>query len=264
MKETKVGKLRKQAQRNADTRKVVQTQSNPLTKELKLLDKVAVITGGNSQISRAIALRFAEEGADIVVICLKELSDVSELKRTIESYGRKCFLAEGNIENETFCQIAVENIINEYGKVDILVNNSTVYYESESIDTISAAQLLKTFNATIFSTFWFTQLVLPHMKKGSAIINSVCAENYSGTLKLADYSAAKGAVVAFTKSLSYNLVSRGIRVNGICADITYPPCQQTVLSINPVAFEKIAAYYVFLACEDSSNLTGQFLYPNRT
>lgn len=278
MKSTKARKIRRPqtqnlpgSEQNMEPRPVYDRPE----KEFKLFNKIALITGGDSGIGKAVAILFAKEGADIAIIYLNEHKDALETKKIVETYGRKCLLIDGNIGNESFCEIAVEKVVTEYGKIDILVNNAATQYESESIESISTAQLIKTFETNIFSMFWLTKRVLPHMKEGSTIINSSSVTAYRGSAKLIDYSATKGAIVAFTRSLSSNLATRGIRVNGVAPGPIWTPLIPASFEPDRVAKHgsdvplqragepaEVAPCYLFLACEDSSYMTGQFLHPN--
>jgi NAD(P)-dependent dehydrogenase (short-subunit alcohol dehydrogenase family) len=168
----------------------------------KLKNKVALITGGDSGIGRAVAVLFAKEGADVAISYLNEHEDARTTKQSVENYGRKCLTLAGNVDNEEFCRSAVKEVIETFGRIDILVNNAAMQVESKSILDITTDQLVKTFETNIFSYFWFVKAALPHMKGGSAVINSTSVTAYRGSSHLMDYSATKGAIVAFTRSLA--------------------------------------------------------------
>jgi NAD(P)-dependent dehydrogenase (short-subunit alcohol dehydrogenase family) len=241
----------------------------------KLTEKTALITGGDSGIGRAAAIAFAKEGADVSVVYLNEHRDAQETKRLVEEHGRKCILIPGDVGKEAFCRKAVQQTIKALGRLDILVNNAAVQYPQDSIENISSAQLEKTFRTNIFSYFYMVKAALPHLKKGSAIINTTSVTAYRGSSHLLDYSATKGAIVAFTRSLSASLLDKNIRVNGVApGPIWTPLIAATMQDDNPAQFgsdspmgragepEEIAPSYVFLASDDSSYMTGQILHPN--
>jgi NAD(P)-dependent dehydrogenase (short-subunit alcohol dehydrogenase family) len=241
----------------------------------KLTDKVALITGGDSGIGRAAAIAFAKEGADVSVIYLDEHRDAQETQRLVEEQGRKCILIAGDVGNEDICREAVAQTVEELGRLDILVNNAAVQYPQDSIENISAEQLEKTFRTNIFSYFYMVRAALPHLKEGSAIINTTSVTAYRGSSHLLDYSATKGAIVAFTRSLSASLLDKKIRVNGVApGPIWTPLIAATMQNDDPAQFgsdspmgragepEEMAPSYVFLASDDSSYMTGQILHPN--
>ena len=241
----------------------------------KLREKVALITGGDSGIGRAVAIAFAKEGADSVVVYLNEHQDAEETKRLVEKEGRRCVVIAGDVGDETFCRQTVEQTVQEFGRVDILVNNAAEQHPQESIEQISAEQLERTFRTNIFSFFYLTKAALPHFRKGSAIINTTSVTAYKGSPKLLDYSSTKGAIVAFTRSLSQALADKHIRVNAVAPGpiwtplipSTFPPDKvQRFGSDVPLNRagqpEEIAPSYVFLASDDASYMTGQVLHPN--
>jgi len=242
----------------------------------KLKDKVAFITGGDSGIGKAVAILFAKEGADIAIAYLEESADARETQEIIETqYGRRCLRIKGDLSKEKNCIAAIKKTVKAYGQIDILVNNAGTQYENKSIEKISTAELLKTFGTNIFSYFWITQAALPHLKKNSVIINSSSVTAYRGSAGLIDYSSTKGAIVSFTRSLSANLASKGIRVNGVAPGPVWTPLIPATFkpkrtsqhgSEVPMARAgepvEIAPSYLFLACDDSSYMTGQFLHPN--
>lgn len=241
----------------------------------KLKSKVALITGGDSGIGRAVAVAYAKEGADIVIVYLNEHEDAKETQRQIEQEERKCLAIAGDIGDEQFCQQAVQMAIKAFGRLDILVNNAAEQHPQESIENISAEQLERTFRTNIFSMFYLTKAALPHLKEGSTIVNSTSVTAYKGSPQLLDYSTTKGAIVAFTRSLSQALVEKGIRVNGVAPGPIWTPLIPSTFPEDKVASfgaqvpiqragqpDEIAPSYVFLASDDSSYMSGQILHPN--
>ena len=242
----------------------------------KLVGKVAVITGGDSGIGKAVAILFAKEGADIAIIYLSEHTDARVTQQIItEQYQRKCLLLPGDISREKFCQSAISKTIKKFNKIDILVNNAAIHYESESLLDISTEQLTKTFATNIFSMFWLTKAALPYMKSGSSIINTTSVTAYRGSADLMDYAATKGAIVSFTRSLSANLVSKGIRVNAVAPGPIWTPLIAATFKPAKVAKHgsdvpmkragepvEVAPSYLFLASADAAYITGQVLHPN--
>ena len=168
----------------------------------KLQGKVAIITGGDSGIGRAVAIAFAKEGADVAIVYLNEHEDAKETRRQVEQEGRRCIAIAGDIGDEAFCGEAVSQVMREFGRLDILVNNAAEQHPQESIEKISAEQLERTFRTNIFAMFYMVKAALPHLKPGSAIINTASVTAYRGSPQLLDYSSTKGAIVAFTRSLS--------------------------------------------------------------
>ncbi len=241
----------------------------------KLRDKVALITGGDSGIGRAVAVLYAKEGADVAILYLNEHKDARETKRLVESQGRSCLLIAGDIGREKFCRAAVTQTKRELGKIDILVNNAAEQHPQESITKITERQLEKTFRTNIFSFFFLTKAVMPHFKKGGVIINCASVTAYQGSPELLDYSATKGAIVAFTRSLSQALADKKIRVNAVAPGPIWTPLIPSTFPANEVATfgsdtplgragepEEVATSFVFLASDDSSYMTGQVLHPN--
>jgi NAD(P)-dependent dehydrogenase (short-subunit alcohol dehydrogenase family) len=241
----------------------------------KLRNKVAIITGGDSGIGRAVAIAFAKEGADIAIIYLEENKDALETKRLVEEYGRKCISIAGDVGQEGFCRKAVEQAIDELGKIDILVNNAAEQQLQESIEKISAKQLERTFRTNIFSFFFMTKAAMKHLKKGAAIINTTSVTAYQGSPHLLDYSSTKGAITTFTRSLSQALADKGIRVNGVAPGPIWTPLIPSTFPAKEVETfgsdvplrrpgqpEEVAPSFVFLASDDSSYMTGQVLHPN--
>jgi NAD(P)-dependent dehydrogenase (short-subunit alcohol dehydrogenase family) len=241
----------------------------------KLGEKVALITGGDSGIGRAVAVAYAKEGADIAIIYLNETEDAKKTKQMVEEEGRKCILIAGDIGDEKFCTRAVERTVKELGGLDILVNNAAEQHEQNSIENISSKQLERTFRTNIFSLFYMTKAAMKHLKEGSAIINTTSVTAYKGSPELLDYSSTKGAIVAFTRSLSQNVVEKGIRVNGVAPGPVWTPLIPASFDEKHVKEfgenvpmkragqpEEIAPSYVFLASDDASYITGQILHPN--
>lgn len=241
----------------------------------KLKNKVALITGGDSGIGRAVALAYAKEGANVAIVYLDENKDAQETKQLVEEIGKHCLTIAGDIGDESFCQQAVEKTVKEFGKLDILVNNAAEQHPQDSIEKITAEQLERTFRTNIFSMFYLTKAALPHLKEGSAIINTTSVTAYKGSPELLDYSSTKGAIVAFTRSLSQALVEKGIRVNGVAPGPIWTPLIPSTFDEEKVASfgkqvpmqragqpEEIAPSYVFLASDDSSYFAGQILHPN--
>ena len=241
----------------------------------KLQGKVALITGGDSGIGRAVAIAFAKEGADVAIVYLDEHDDAKQTKQLVEEQGRRATAIAGDIGDEAFCQQAVQQTVDEFGHLDILVNNAGEQHPQESIEDISAQQLERTFRTNIFSMFFLTKAALKHLKEGSAIVNTTSVTAYQGNKQLLDYSSTKGAIVAFTRSLSQNLVQQGIRVNGVAPGPIWTPLIPSTFPADKVESfgqqvpmeragqpEEVAPSYVFLASDDSSYMSGQILHPN--
>ncbi|NJM66614.1 MAG: SDR family oxidoreductase [Acaryochloris sp. RU_4_1] len=241
----------------------------------KLAGKVALITGGDSGIGRAIAVLYAKEKADVAIIYRSEDEDAAEAKRLVEAEGQRCLTLPGDIGDEPFCQQAVQQTVTELGRLDILVNNAAEQHPQESIEQISAEQLERTFRTNIFSMFFLTKAALSHLQEGSVVINTTSVTAYKGNPQLLDYSATKGAIVAFTRSLSQSLVKKGIRVNGVAPGPIWTPLIPSTFPADKVENfgaqvpmqrvgqpEEVAPCYVFLAATDSSYMSGQILHPN--
>ena len=241
----------------------------------KLENKVAVITGGDSGIGRAVAVLFAKEGADIALMYLNEHQDAEAVKSDVENYGRRCILLPGDISKETFCKTTIAKVAKVFDRIDILVNNAAVQFEQKSIEDISSAQLLRTFSTNIYPLFWLTKAALPLMKRGSSIINSTSVTAYRGSPALIDYASTKAAIVGFTRSLAMNLVEKGIRVNAVAPGPIWTPL--IVSSFKPQKVAKhgsdspmkragqpaeVAPAYLFFASDDGSYISGQVIHPN--
>src|SRR3954466_15883113 len=201
----------------------------------KLRDRVALITGGDSGIGRAVAVLFAKEGADVAISYLNEHRDAEETRRLVEEHKRNCLTLAGDIGDEKFCQQLVKRTVKELGHLDILVNNAAEQHPQKSLADISAKQLERTFRTNIFSMFFLTKAALQHLKKGSAIVNTTSVTAYKGSADLLDYSSTKGAIVAFTRSLSQNLPERGIRVNGVAPGPIWTPLIPSTFNKKKVA-----------------------------
>jgi NAD(P)-dependent dehydrogenase (short-subunit alcohol dehydrogenase family) len=241
----------------------------------KLRGKVAIITGGDSGIGRAVAIAFAKEGAEVAIIYLEEKTDANETKRLVEEHGSKCLLISGDVGQEEFCRKAIDQTVKEFGKIDVLVNNAAEQHPQESIEEITERQLERTFRTNIFSFFFMAKAAIKHLKKGAAIINTTSVTAYKGSPHLLDYSSTKGAITAFTRSLSQALADKAIRVNGVAPGPIWTPLIPSTFPAKKVETfgsdvplgrpgqpEEIAPSYVFLASDDSSYMTGQVLHPN--
>jgi NAD(P)-dependent dehydrogenase (short-subunit alcohol dehydrogenase family) len=241
----------------------------------KLRGKVAIITGGDSGIGRAVAIAFAKEGADVAVVYLEEKKDASETKRLVEKQGAKCLLIAGDVGDEEFCRKVVQQTVEKLGRLDVVVNNAAEQHPQESIEKISAEQLERTFRTNIFSFFFMTKAAMKHLKKDAAIINTTSVTAYKGSAHLLDYSSTKGAITAFTRSLSQAVADKGIRVNGVAPGPIWTPLIPSTFPAKDVETfgsdvplgrpgqpEEVAPSFVFLASDDSSYMTGQILHPN--
>lgn len=241
----------------------------------KLLGKVALITGGDSGIGRAVAIAFAREGADVVIGYRKEESDAAETVHLVQEEGRRCLSVAGDVGDEAFCQELVRRTIQEYGHLDVLVNNAAEQHPKGSLEEITAEQLERTFRTNIFAMFHLTKAALPHLKEGSAILNTTSVTAYKGSPHLLDYASTKGAIVAFTRSLALALIERGIRVNGVAPGPIWTPLITSTFSPEKIETfgadvpmkrpgqpEEVASCFVFLASNDASYMAGQILHPN--
>jgi NAD(P)-dependent dehydrogenase (short-subunit alcohol dehydrogenase family) len=242
----------------------------------RLKNKVALITGADSGIGRAVAALFAREGADVAILYLCEHDDAARTKAIVEAEGRKAVTIAGDLGDKDFCNRAVAEVVAKLGGIDVLINNAGEQHPDEEITDISEHQLKRTFQTNIFSMFFLTQAARPHLKDGAAIVNCTSITMYQGSKELLDYSATKGAITAFTRSLSENLVGKGIRVNAVAPGPIWTPLnpsggaseeklktfgEDTPMG-RPGQPNEVAPSFLFLACEDSRYMSGQVLHPN--
>lgn len=241
----------------------------------KLQGKVALITGGDSGIGRAVAIMYAKEGADVAIVYLDEHDDAKETKQQVEQEGRRCLLIVGDIGDPSFCEQSVEQTVRELGKLDVLVNNAAEQHPQERVEDISAEQLERTFRTNIFAMFYLTKAALKHLGEGSAIVNTTSVTAYRGSPALVDYASTKGAIVGFTRSLALQLADRKIRVNAVAPGPIWTPLIPATFDAEKVSTfggdvpmkrpgqpEEVAPSFVFLASDDSSYISGQVLHPN--
>lgn len=243
----------------------------------KLAGRVALITGGDSGIGRATAVLFAREGADVAIVYLSEDHDASETAALVEREGRRCLRLRGDLGQEKFCRHVVEQTVARFGRLDLLINNAGEQHPQPSLEDIDEAQLERTFRTNIFAMFLLTRAALPHLRAqpGAAIVNTTSVTAYRGSGHLLDYSATKGAIVAFTRSLSQSLASAGIRVNAVAPGPIWTPLIPSTFPPDKVEQfgsdvplgragepEEVATCFVFLASDDASYMTGQVLHPN--
>jgi NAD(P)-dependent dehydrogenase (short-subunit alcohol dehydrogenase family) len=242
----------------------------------RLAGKVALITGGDSGIGRAVAALFAREGADVAILYLCEHFDAEQTARIVTIEGRRAITIAGDIGDRATCVAAVERTVAELGRLDILVNNAGEQHPDRDVTGITEQQLLRTFQTNIFGMFYMVQAARPHLLPGSAIINCTSVTMYKGAAELLDYSATKGAITAFTRSLSENLVGDGIRVNAVAPGPIWTPLnpmggaspeklahfgEDTPMG-RPGQPNEVAPSFLFLACDDASYMSGQVLHPN--
>ncbi|TVR79116.1 MAG: SDR family oxidoreductase [Rhodospirillales bacterium] len=241
----------------------------------RLAGKVALITGGDSGIGRAVAILFAREGANVAIVYLEETNDAQRTQDLVEQEGRAAYCIEGDIGDEHFCRRAVEMTVDRFGRLDILVNNAAEQHPQPAPEHIDPQQLERTYRTNVFGYYHLTNAALPHLREGSAIINTTSVTAYRGSPNLIDYAGTRGAIVAFTRSLARALIGRGIRVNGVAPGPIWTPLTPSSYDEQKVAdFGKqvpmnrpgepneVAPSHLFLACEDSSYMTGQILHPN--
>ena len=242
----------------------------------RLKDKVALITGADSGIGRAVAALFAREGADVAILYLCEHDDAKKTKEIVEKEGRKAILIAGDLGDKDFCERAVKQTVDELGRLDILVNNAGEQHPDKEITEITEDQLKRTFQTNVFGMFFMTQAAEPHLKHGSSVINCTSVTMYKGSPELLDYSSTKGAMTAFTRSYAKNAIKKGIRVNGVAPGPIWTPLnpfggqrpekvpefgKDTPMG-RPGQPNEVAPSFLFLACEDSSYMIGQVLHPN--
>lgn len=240
----------------------------------KLKGKVAIITGGDSGIGRAVAVQFASHGANVAIVYRVHDEDAEETKKLVEERGTKALLIATDVTSEANCIQAVEKTVETFGRLDIVVNNAAVQYPQESIEDISEEQLVTTFRTNFFSYFFICKAALNHLKEGSSIINTTSINAYRGNKELIDYSSTKGAIVSFTRSLSGSLADRKIRVNAVAPGPIWTPLVTSTFPTTIEEFGKetplkragqpaeVATCFVFLASDDASYITGQVLHPN--
>ncbi|OYD06276.1 SDR family oxidoreductase [Paludifilum halophilum] len=241
----------------------------------KLRGQVAIITGGDSGIGRAVAIAFAKEGADLVIVYLNEHADAKDTQSRVEYYGARCLLISGDLREESFSREVVDQTLRKFGRIHILVNNHAIQFYQKSILDISAEQLDHTFRTNVYAFFYLTKAVLPYLSPGSSIIQTTSAVAYEGHEALLDYSATKGAILSFTRALSQSLLNRGIRVNGVAPGpiwtplipSSFPPEDVSTFGVDsPMKHAgqpfELAPAYVYLACDDSKYVSGQVLHVN--
>ena len=242
----------------------------------RLKDKVALVTGADSGIGRAVAALFAREGADIAIVYLCEHEDAEKSKQIVEEEGRRAITIAGDIGSKEFCDEAVRKTIDAFGRLDVLVNNAGEQHPDKDVRDITEEQLRRTFQTNIFGMFFMTQAARPHLKKGAAIINCTSVTMYKGSPDLLDYSSTKGAITAFTRSLAKNLVKDGIRVNAVAPGPIWTPLNpyggqppEDVKEFGkdspmgrPGQPNEVAPSFLFLACDDASYMTGQVMHPD--
>jgi len=242
----------------------------------RLEGKVALITGGDSGIGRAVAALFAREGADVAIVYLCEHDDAAKTKQIVESEGRRAITIAGDLGDKQFAEKAVQQTVDQLGSLDILINNAGEQHPDKDIRDITEDQLKRTFQTNIFGMFFITQAAMPRLKKGSAIVNCTSETTYKGSPELLDYSSTKGAILGFTRSLAKNLIEKGIRVNGVAPGPIWTPLnpsggqrpekipdfgKDTPMG-RPGQPNEVAPCFLFLACEDSSYMAGQVLHPD--
>jgi NAD(P)-dependent dehydrogenase (short-subunit alcohol dehydrogenase family) len=241
----------------------------------RLEGKVAIITGGDSGIGRAVAIMFAKEGANVAIVYLDEHQDAEETATEVRKYGKEALLLPADISVETNCKHVIEKTLEKFGHLHIVINNAAVQYEQKDIQDITAEQWEYTFKVNIFSYFYLSKYAMPYLKEGSSIINTTSVTAYKGNEMLMDYSATKGAIVSFTRSLSQSLIKKGIRVNAVAPGPVWTPLipasfgnekvgrfGKDIPMERPAQPVEIAPCYVFLASKEGAFITGQVLHPN--
>ena len=242
----------------------------------RLKGKVALITGADSGIGRGVAALFAREGADVAIVYLCEHDDAAKTKQIVEQEGRRSLTIAGDVGSKEFCASAVKQVVDQLGRLDVLINNAGEQHSDRNIEDITEDQLKRTFQTNIFGMFFLTQAALPHLNEGAAIINTTSETMYAGSKHLLDYSATKGAITAFTRSLALNLVKKGIRVNAVAPGPIWTPLNpfggqdpdkipefgKSTPMGRPGQPNEVAPSFLFLACDDSSYMTGQVLHPD--
>jgi NAD(P)-dependent dehydrogenase (short-subunit alcohol dehydrogenase family) len=241
----------------------------------KLEGKVAIITGGDSGIGRSVAVLYAREGADVAILYLDQHQDADETRTVVEQYGRRCLTFAGDVADRDVCRKVIDETLAAFGKLDILVNDAAEQHPQEKLEDISEEQWEKTFRTNIFGMFQMTKAALPHLGKGASIINTTSVTAYKGSPQLLDYSATKGAITAFTRSLSMNLAERGIRVNGVAPGPIWTPLIPSTFDADEVAEfgsntpmkrpgqpDEVAPAYVYLASSDAAYVSGQVIHVN--
>jgi NAD(P)-dependent dehydrogenase (short-subunit alcohol dehydrogenase family) len=265
----------RQPGRQAEMRPAPRAEMRDYRGSARLAGKVALVSGGDSGIGRSVAIGCAKEGADVAILYLEEHEDAEATRALIEQAGRRCIALAGDIGDEVFCRAAVSEVIEAFGRLEVLVNNAAEQHPQERIEDISAAQLERTFKTNIFAMFHLTKACVGHLREGSAIVNSTSVTAYRGSAHLMDYASTKGAIVSFTRSLAGNLKERRIRVNAVAPGPVWTPLipasfpaekvegfgEQTILG-RPLEPDEVAPCYIFLASDDAIGMTGQVLHPN--
>lgn len=253
----------------------IYSECNYINDGKRLKNKIAIVTGGDSGIGRAISLAFAREGAKVIIIYLNESEDAKKTLELIEKENSEGLLIQGDIGSEDFCLEAIKTTVEKFGTIDILINNAGEQHTCTSITEITQDQLIRTFKTNVFGAFYMTKAALPHMKKGSSIINTTSITAYHGNKDLIDYSSTKGALTSFTRSLALNLAPKGIRVNAVAPGPVWTPLipasfkkskfqkfGSNTLFKRPAQPVELAEAYVFLASEGASFITGETIHVN--